>query len=632
MHVRSYPLLIALVAVAVLVLAPAALAGGALGTLGLMSWTATGFTASDGAAYDAYGHSVAIDGDTAVVGAPNKTVGALDAQGVVYVYTRSNGLWTLETTLTASDGEAYDHYGTSVALDSGTIAVGAPESDDLGAVYVYTRAGEGWAEVDELTTGLVRAGADDVVGKPNLGYGHSVSLDGTTLAVGAPGMDDDGAVYVYSWDSGQGAYALWAELTSGEATDGHQFGSSVCFNAGSGEYDLAVGAPGNVDVDGAVYLFDTLSDVWSMYQKVTEPQPAGAPEAVGGNVFIESGFGRAVSLRGDVLAVGSPVLLTAAPAPEDAVGFEILPGAAYVYHRHDGAWSAVGTLTNEDPGLNDGFGSSVAVSGELTVLVGAPGRDVDDDQRRGMVYAYDWTGQIYQEPYQLVASSGGQDDRLGSSLAVSEGQVLAGAPGATVGGNEYQGAAWLFTLPAPTVKVGGHSPGWQNAAEHLSFRGIEAEGGAAIDGTEYRIGAGDWKASARVTIKRQGATKVQFRAVDIFGTLGAVKTVTVRVDTQRPRVVARAATAKAGTIARMAFKVSDPRPSSGTALMRLVVRNAAGTEVTRASTLPVTTNAWHTVRIKALRLTPGVYTVLLQAMDGAGNIQNGATAATLTVR
>jgi len=631
MHIRRFPLSIALAALAALLLAPAALAGGAASAPPLMDWTGTQFTASDGAFSDKYGQSVAIDGDTAVVGSPYKTVDGKTSQGAVYVYTRSGGQWTLETMLAADDGAAGDQFGTSVSLDNDTIAAGAPLASDLGAVYLYTRAGEGWAKVAKLAPGAAVTRAGAAVGKMGASFGQSVSLSNWVLAVGAPWMDGDGAAYVYKWVADHGAWDLWATLTSGEATDGHRFGWSVSLDADD-DLGLAVGAPGDWDVAGAVYLFDALSDVWSMHAKLTEPEAAMAAGPATSDPAPEDEFGLCVSLKGDVLAVGSPYLAIQAPAGTVAVGDGVVPGAAYIYHRAEGAWSNVGTLTPENPEATDGFGASVAVSGEVTVLVGSPGRDVYEDARQGVVYAYDWTGQIYQGPYQMEASSGGSDDWLGTSLAVSEGQVLSGAPGTTVGGNIAQGAAWLFTLPAPTAKALGYKAAWQDEAVRLRFRGTAPEGGAAVDHTLYRVGSGDWTTGTSLRIARQGVTTVEYRAVDIFGTIGAVKTVNVRIDTRRPRVIARKAAAKAGAIVRMTYKVADPRPSSGTARVRVVVKNAAGKVVTRSSTIPVKTNAVHKVRIKALRLSPGTYRVLLHAVDRAGNEQKGWSAARLIVK
>ena len=78
-------------------------------------------TASDGAALDQLGYSVAIDGDTLVAGA----IGDDAAQGAVYVFQRSGGSWVFNAKLTASDGAANDFLGTSVAIDGDTIVVGA---------------------------------------------------------------------------------------------------------------------------------------------------------------------------------------------------------------------------------------------------------------------------------------------------------------------------------------------------------------------------------------------------------------------------------------------------------------------------------------------------------------------------
>ena len=65
--------------------------------------------------------------------------------------------------------------------------------------------------------------------------------------------------------------------------------------------------------------------------------------------------------------------------------------------------------------------------------------------------------------------------------------------------------------------------------------------------------------------------------------------------------------------------------------MRLVVTDAAGRILTRASARPATTNAWHTISISTRSLAPGVYRVALRAVDRAGNFQRGLTAVRLTV-
>jgi len=136
-----------------------------------------------------------------------------------------------------------------------------------------------------------------------------------------------------------------------------------------------------------------------------------------------------------------------------------------------------------------------------------------------------------------------------------------------------------------------------------------------------------------VTIRTQGKTVVEFRSQDVAGVLqDPPGSCVVRVDTRRPRVVARALTLIHGQRAKLRYKVLDPRPSSGTALVRAVVADAGGRILTRASSLPVTVNGRHTLRIKTGRLAAGTYTVVLRAMDKAHNFQRGVTRVRLTVR
>jgi hypothetical protein len=626
MRIRSIPLAAVLVAVAALLLAPAAFA--ARSSSMSLNWAATQFTAPEPQPEARFGEIVAIDGNTAVSGVPQATVGQNMFQGAVHVYTRVRGVWQLEATLTADDGQFYDRFGTSVAIDNGMIAVGAPQAGGSGAVYVFTQAGGGWAQVAKLTPPDVPDQKSGAVGFGGMEFGQSVSLSGTILAVGAPYREQDGGVYVYAWDKDQGAFGLWATLIAGEpVTTGHHFGFKVDLDESAMDLRLAVTAPGQYDVEGAVYVFDTLSDVWTLQQKLVQPELVSAV----GDPAPSSVYGYAVSLRGDVIAVGMPARAVRFAAGGDAAGTLLPPGAVYVYHYSD-KWTNTGTLTASTPQEDDGFGSTVAVAGGLTVLVGAPGRTVGANVGQGAVFAYDWTGQIYLDSSELLASGGAAGDLLGLSLAVSEGQVLAGAPGATVDGNAGQGSMWLFVLPAPGVRVTGATHGWQDHPVRLTIKGEVTGGGAAIDSTQYRIGDEDWQTASQVTIRRQGVTTLYYRAVDVFGTLSATRKVVVRVDTKRPTVVAWAATAKTGTIVRMAYLVRDPEPSSGLAHVRVLVRDAAGEQVTRSATVPVTTNARHTVRIKARGLRPGVYTVYLRATDRAGNDQNGWSKATLTVK
>lgn len=166
-------------------------------------WSAgTKIVASDGVAGANFGYSVGIDQDAAVVGAIGFTTCCDSTQpGAAYVFIPDAGTWTEEQKLTASDAAAQDRFGRTVAISGDAIAVGAADDDDDGAssgsAYLYLRdsATGNWVEEPKITAS--DAGAGDF-------FGQSVSLDGNTLAVGAPFEDENannsGSVYLYELD------------------------------------------------------------------------------------------------------------------------------------------------------------------------------------------------------------------------------------------------------------------------------------------------------------------------------------------------------------------------------------------------------------------------------------------------
>ena len=136
-------------------------------------------TAEDAAAKDLYCVSVVLNGDTALVGTH---YGDGNKSGTAYVFTRSGTAWSRQAKLTAGDAAEDDHFGISVALNGDTALVGAPYDDDGGSdsssAYVFTRSGTAWSLQAKLTAG--DAAADD-------GFGRSVALDGDSALVGAWG-------------------------------------------------------------------------------------------------------------------------------------------------------------------------------------------------------------------------------------------------------------------------------------------------------------------------------------------------------------------------------------------------------------------------------------------------------------
>ena len=186
----------------------------------------------------------------------------------------------------------------------------------------------------------------------------------------------------------------------------------------------------------------------------------------------------------------------------------------------------------------------------------------------------------------------------------------------------------------PWASVSGASGSWSRQPVTLTFTGHPGEGGVTVAYTEYKLGDGDWTRGGSVTVGAQGATEVWYRAVDEAGTVqDPAGRCLVRVDTRRPRVTAKPLSARPSTIVRLRYKVKDPVPSSGLALVRCVVRDARGRVVTRSSSVPVKVNRWLRLRVTTWAIhEAGKYTMELRAKDLAGNWQRGWTRVRLTIR
>jgi hypothetical protein len=155
-------------------------------------------TADDSGVGDDFGGSLALSGDTLVVGAAFDDIGANLSQGSVYVFIRTGSTWTLQQKLLASDGAIFDDLGFDVAISGDTIIAGAPGKtlpaiEEAGAAFVFSRAGTVWTQQQKLTAS--DAGEAD-------GFGAGVAISDVVI-IGAPGHkvgsnDVEGAAYVFS--------------------------------------------------------------------------------------------------------------------------------------------------------------------------------------------------------------------------------------------------------------------------------------------------------------------------------------------------------------------------------------------------------------------------------------------------
>jgi hypothetical protein len=227
-------------------------------------------TASDAALVDFFGNSVDVDGDTAVVGAYASNTGGTDA-GAAYVFTRTGTTWTQQAKLVASDPTPNAQFGYSVAIDGDTIVVGSPFADptgllDAGTAYVFTRSGTVWTEQARLAATAPVAG--DLLGV-------SVAIDVDTIVAGAPATNgngiDSGSAVVYTRSAG--TWAVQGSLTAADAAAADYFGYSVAL---AGDV-VAVGTPFDDDqgVDsGSAYVDSRIAGVWGQDAKLLPSTPS----------------------------------------------------------------------------------------------------------------------------------------------------------------------------------------------------------------------------------------------------------------------------------------------------------------------------------------------------------------------
>lgn len=257
-------------------------------------------TANDVEANDEFGSSVSISGDTLVVG----VVGDDDAgsfSGSAYIFQRNYGgtdNWGQVKKLTASDGAASDRFGGSVAISGDTVVVGSSRDSDAGtwsgSSYVFERSEGGtdhWGEVTKLT-------ASDAAEYDF--FGGRVAISGDTIVIGASGDDDggdsSGAAYIF--ERNEGGIGQWGQLKKLTASDA-EAGDSFASVAISGDI-IVVGASGDDDVNisaGAAYILERNeggTGNWGEVAKITASDGA-----------FDDIFGNGVSISGDTVVVGA---------------------------------------------------------------------------------------------------------------------------------------------------------------------------------------------------------------------------------------------------------------------------------------------------------------------------------------
>jgi hypothetical protein len=451
------------------------------------------------------GLGVAASGDTVVVGASGEDSAAtgvngnqgddsVTSAGAAYVFVRSGGGWSQQAYLKASNTDAGDRFGWSVAVSGDTVVVGAQSehsaatgvngnqadnsADGAGAAYVFVRSGGTWSQQAYLKA----SNTDE-----NDAFGGSVAVSGDTIVVGASSEDssatgvngnqsDDsvrsaGAAYVFVRSGGAWSQQAYLKASNTDEVD-EVFGNSVAVSGDTvivgawQERSAATGVNGNQSDNsafgaGAAYVFVRSGGAWDQqaYLKAS-------------NTDARDVFGWSVAVSGDTVVVGARHEDSVATGVNGDQGENSADGAgaAYVFVRSGGAWSQQAYLKASNTDALDWFGGSVAVSGD-TIVVGAHREDskptgVNADQsdnsafNAGAAYVFTRSGADWSQQAYLKAADAGAGDFFGGSVAVSGNTAVVGAPhedsvATGVNGDESDdsasraGAAYVFELEPP---------------------------------------------------------------------------------------------------------------------------------------------------------------------------------------
>lgn len=466
-----------------------------LGQWGVTSSQQTFLNASAADAPDFYGHAVALSGDaqTLVVGAPledssasgingNDSLNNSISSGAAYVYAYNGSAWIQQAYLKASNANAQDSFGFSVAIseDGSTIAVGAYLEDssatgingnqslnnnlDSGAVYIFRRSGSIWTQEAYLK-------ASNTDSNDNFGSDVSLSGDGNTLAVSArhdrssaTGVNGDdslndasnsGACFVF--ERSAGAWTQQAYLKASNTEAGDLFGQALALSrngetlavGASREDSSATGVDGDDSLNGAnrsgaVYVFQKNGASWLQQAYLKAP-----------NTDSDDAFGYDVALSGEgnTLAVGAYLEDSGATDLDGNMSLNNSAdsGAVYLFRRTNSTWLNQAYVKASNTDSNDTFGSSVSLSDSgRTLAVGAPNerssatgiggnQALNDASFAGSVYVFQLAATLWSQTTYVKTDTTAAGDVFGRAVALSgDGSLLiGGATGADLGGATY---------------------------------------------------------------------------------------------------------------------------------------------------------------------------------------------------
>lgn len=315
----------------------------------------------------AFGESLSISGNYAVIGDRNDVVGSNVQQGSASIYKFNGTTWGFMQKLTDATGASNDQFGKSVFISGNYVIVGAYLDDvgantDQGSCSIYQFNATNWVLMQKIT---------DPAGTAQAQFGWSVSLSGNYALAGACkfGFTSIGSASIFQLSGG--VWTFKQKLIDPTATPGDFSASSVSVSGSKAVVGVERGKVGSNNLQGYVNLYELSGGTWLFKQRVIDPI---------GNA--SDYFGNSVSISGDYLIVGDEA---------EYIGANSSQGSASTYYYNGTTWVLMQKLTDPNGEANDNFGHSVSISGNYA-LVGANWDTVGPFDLQGSVTIYQRVG------------------------------------------------------------------------------------------------------------------------------------------------------------------------------------------------------------------------------------------------
>ena len=376
------------------------------------------------------------DSESRGVNQPATYAYPFDDSGTVFVFVRSGTTWTQQAHLKSSNSWTGDRFGTSVAISGNTIVVGAPgesQTSDgvdgaqclppsssycarandfpiltapgVGAAYVFVRTGTTWTQQNYLKAS--NSEEED-------SFGYAVAIHGDTILIGAHGEDSAaglngdqndnsaagaGAAYVFLRNGS--SWIQQAYLKSAVMAANDQFGYAVAIHQDTAVIGAVFQGDGAA-LSGAAYVFKRTGATWSQQAQLKAPTPVSSDY-----------FGGAVGVHGDRIVIGA--------TGEDTGGAE--SGAAYVFRQTGGTWSQEAALKASDIDPDDNFGFSVAIQDSVVIVTASN----ENGTGEGAAYVFVLQSSRWVESALLRGRKTEAFDRFGSAVAIFDETAIIGA-------------------------------------------------------------------------------------------------------------------------------------------------------------------------------------------------------------